>query len=343
MSLSQPLVSLPFQLVSLWQALLYYPWLCDGHWEQCLPRLHFFGKHHNPRVRDGHWDACLLRLQRSITIPSSVKVTIPQSVKAIQDFAFAECKSLASVTIPQWRLFGRLHRNPGVFEAWLPAVFHAESKVGDGQKLRSIYAHEMSLFSCAYMTCMFVRCLVRMVAKHLAGLLGGHVQLFFPIFVNHESTGTKSRWPLVSLKFGSLQRVCDSHWGRCLWGLQAFGKHYNPSSLWGLTASRLSCRKQGERVPVCTLTLAERWPLPIFLLGSIYAHEMSLFSCAYMTCEVKAGLLGGHVQLFFPTFVEQRAACLAEIWVFFELFTIWGPMKAICRDLVLFICHPTGF
>ena len=108
MSLSQPLVSLPFQLVSLWQALLYYPWLCDGHWEQCLPRLHFFGKHHNPRVRDGHWDACLLRLQRSITIPSSVKVTIPQSVKAIQDFAFADWKSLASVTIPQWRLFGRL-------------------------------------------------------------------------------------------------------------------------------------------------------------------------------------------------------------------------------------------
>ena len=118
-----------------------------------------------------------------------------------------------------------------------------------------------------------------------AGLLGGHVQLFFLIFVIHESTGTKScTWPLVSLKFGSLQRVCDSHWGRCLWGLQAFGKHYNPSSLWGLTASRLSCRKQGERVPVRTLTLAERWPLPIFLLGSIYAHEMSLFSCAYMTC-----------------------------------------------------------
>ena len=264
---------------------------------------------------------------------------------AIGEGAFEGCKLLASITIPR------------VFEGWRPAVFHAESKVREFLCVHWPWQRDGLCPSFCWGQFTHTKCrsfrvrtwhacswgLVRMVAKHLAGLLGGHVQLFFPIFVNHESTGTKSRWPLVSLKFGSLQRVCDSHWGRCLWGLQAFGKHYNPSSLWGLTASRLSCRKQGERVPVCTLTLAERWPLPIFLLGSIYAHEMSLFSCAYMTCEVKAGLLGGHVQLFFPTFVEQRAACLAEIWVFFELFTSWGPMKAICRDLVLFICHPTGF
>jgi len=149
MSLSQPLVSLPFQVVSLWQALLFLTlWRPLGAMPSQRPplgtvpsRLHVFGRHHNPRVSDRHWDACLLRLQtfeKHHYIPNSVKVTIPQSVKAIRDFATLQSASLwqASPSVSDgysdgclWRLqfFGK-HRNPGVFDGWMPAVFHAESK-----------------------------------------------------------------------------------------------------------------------------------------------------------------------------------------------------------------------
>ena len=74
-------------------------------------------KHPNVSVKSGHvqWSVvcqlqqcelfasafCGCRSLTSITIPNSVRVTIPQSVTAIRKAAFAECKSLASIAIPE--------------------------------------------------------------------------------------------------------------------------------------------------------------------------------------------------------------------------------------------------